>query len=84
MKRQAGPREQESRGAWGPGEKPSVSERQARGRRVGVLTGGEEEKEGERATKRSEGGVGNLQKVQEASRGVLASKEQRDRPMNLL
>jgi hypothetical protein len=31
MKRQAGPREQESRGAWGPGEKLSVSEREARG-----------------------------------------------------
>ncbi len=31
MKRQAGPREPESRGAWGPGEKPSVCERQARG-----------------------------------------------------
>jgi hypothetical protein len=30
MKRQAGPREPESRGAWGPGEKPSVSEREAR------------------------------------------------------
>ena len=24
MKRQAGPREPESRGAWGPGEKPSI------------------------------------------------------------
>ena len=27
MKRQAGPREPESRGAWGPGEKPCMSER---------------------------------------------------------
>ncbi len=28
MKRQAGPREPESRGAWGPGEKPGMSERE--------------------------------------------------------
>ena len=27
MKRQAGPREPESRGAWGPGEKPCMGER---------------------------------------------------------
>jgi hypothetical protein len=51
---------------------------------VGVLTGGEEEKGGARATKRSEGGVGNLQKVEEASRDVLVSMEQQDRPRNLL
>ena len=66
MKRQAGPREPESRGVWGPGEKPSIggARREAvhewegdRVGRVGFLTGGDEKREGERATERSGGGV---------------------------
>jgi hypothetical protein len=57
MKRQAGPREPESRGAWDPGEKPSVSEREARVGGWEFLPEASRRREGERATKRSGGGV---------------------------
>ncbi len=49
MKRQAGPREPESRSAWGPGE--------GKGGWVGILTGSDEEKRGERATERNGEGL---------------------------